>query len=390
MSQQGFFANASSIVEASSKTVIQSWMVLKIVIGLKGELLDAPDTSGKRWETCLQHTEKSLRWIMNRYFVSATYTDGMKDLAEKITKNVEEAMVKRIRELDWMTDEVKARAVAKAEKMVHNIGYPTENPDIRSPNSLADYYQRLNITDDYFSNVLTARINNVKTAYAAIGKPVDRKEWTGSAHKVNAAYSPVLNAIFINAGVSQPVLFHPDLPSYVVYGDMGANTIGHEITHGFDSSGHKFDERGAVNAWFDNSTSAAFAERAKCFAEEYSKFQYPVSGGKQQNVDGENTLGENISDVGGLRISFDAWKALSGDEKNSKNLPGLENFTHEQLFFLSWANGYCSTTTPETNDAYINDVHSPDMIRIMGGTQNSRAFKEAWKCPNKEPGCELF
>ncbi|KAM7206463.1 hypothetical protein V8F20_002812 [Naviculisporaceae sp. PSN 640] len=390
LSGRSFFTNASSIVEESPKTVIQTWMVVRIVQELRKEFPNVVDPSdAERWENCLDHTGTSLQWIMDRFFVSAAYTDGMKALAEKMTTNIRAAMVKRIPELDWMTDTVKPRAIDKAEKMLLNIGYPTENPDILSPTSLADYYQRLNITDNYFSNVLTARINNIKTAYAALGKPVNRNTWRTPAKLVNAQFVQFDNALFINAGISQPALFHPDLPTYIVYGGLGS-TIGHEITHGFDSNGHKFDERGAVRGWFDNSTSAAFAERSQCFIEEYGKFQYPLSGGKQQNVSGEQTLGENISDTGGLRIAFDAWNALGGEEKDGKNLPGLENFTHEQLFFLSWANGYCSTRTPERNEGYITDEHAPEPVRVMGGALNSRAFREAWNCPNKEPKCELF
>jgi len=404
ISHLGFFTNASAIIEETSKTALQSWLAWRTIVSLADDVFDSftqttvqtaigsSPRQGKQWQQCLAHTEKSLVWIMDRYFVSASYTEGMKDLVAKMTTNVQTALVNRFSELDWMTDPVKARAIDKAQKMNHNIGFPTKNPDLHSPNSLAAYYQGLEITDDYFSNVLAARLNNLRSEYASIGKPYDRTKFTMASHTVNAYFSPWSNSITINAAVSQPLLFHPDLPSYAVYGDMGANTIGHEITHGFDNRGHTYDEAGASKGWFDNATSAGFLERAQCFVEEYSKYEVPITGGKMGKVNGEVTLGENLSDVGGLRLAFEAWKALSGSDKKSDNLPGLENFTHEQLFYLFWANGYCqSTISPEISEHLLEiDNHSPGNIRIDGGTQHSRGFKEAWGCKVREPKCELF
>ncbi|KAK4206076.1 hypothetical protein QBC37DRAFT_147857 [Rhypophila decipiens] len=393
------FSNVSALVESTPKVVIQGWMVSKIVYEFASEVTDDtlallfPDPTGgffKPFETCVDHTDKTLRWIMDRYFVSASYTDAMKEVVAKMTTNIQSAIVKRFSELDWMSDEVKAQATSKAEKMLHSIGFPTESPDLRSPNSLAAYYQDLNITDDYFSNVLAGRLNNLRTAYATIGKPYVRDRWQSAAHEYNAFYSPTANTIWISAGYSQSPVFHNDLPSYALYGGLGV-VIGHEITHGFDNRGKGYDERGAIRNWFDNTTSEAYDEKAECFVDQFDKFQVPIKGGKLGNVNGLNTLGENIADAGGLSASFQAWKALSDGEKNNKNLPGLENFTHEQLFFLSWANNWCGVMDLATSERLLkDDNHAPERYRIIGGAQNSREFKEAWNCPVKEPTCELF
>ncbi|KAM7203996.1 hypothetical protein V8F33_001967 [Rhypophila sp. PSN 637] len=399
VSSPSVFSNVSALVEATPKVVIQGWMISKIVFEFADEVTDdtlaqlLPDPTGdyyRPFEKCLLHTDGTLRWILDRYFVSATYTDAMRETVAKMTTNVQSAIVKRFSELDWMSDEVKAQATAKAQQMLHSIGFPTENPDLRSPNSLAAYYQDLNITDDYFSNVLAGRLNNLRTAYATIGKPSARDRWLTSAHEYGASYYPLSNTIFINAGFTQTPTFHSDLPSYALYGGLGV-VIGHEITHGFDVNGKKHDERGALRNWWDSTSTAAFEEKAECFVDQFNKFQVPIPDGKVANVSGLNTLGENIADAGGLSASFKAWKALSDGEKNNKNLPGLENFTHEQLFFLSWANNWCAVIDPASSQQLVlTDNHAPDSYRIIGGAQNSREFKEAWNCPVKEPTCELF
>ncbi|KAK4207820.1 hypothetical protein QBC37DRAFT_432880 [Rhypophila decipiens] len=396
VNEPSVFSNVSALVESTPKVVIQGWMIAKIVFEFADEVTDDtlaeifPPNSLKLFEKCLSHTDETLRWIMDRYFVSATYTDAMRELVAKMTTNVQSAIVKRFSELDWMSDEVKAKSVEKAQKMLHEIGFPTENPDLRSPNSLAAYYQDLNITDDYFSNVLAGRLNNLRTAYDAIGKPYVRDRWLTSAHEYGATYYAGSNTIFINAGFAQTPIFHSDLPSYTLYGGLGV-VIGHEITHGFDTTGKAFDERGALRNWWDNSSATAYEEKAECFVDQFDKFQVPIPGDKVANVSGLKTLGENIADAGGLSASFKAWKALSDGEKDSKNLPGLENFTHEQLFFLSWANSWCAVIDPETSEQILlGDNHAPDRYRIIGGVQNSREFKETWNCPVKEPTCELF
>ncbi|KAK4206146.1 hypothetical protein QBC37DRAFT_460910 [Rhypophila decipiens] len=393
----GLYSNLSTLVDSTPKAVIRSWMISKIVYEFGEEVTDEvlaeifprSNSNLRPFETCLSHTDETLRWIVDRYFISATYTDAMKELVEKMTTNIQNALVKRFSELDWMSDEVKARSIEKAQKMNHNVGFPTENPDLRSPNSLAAYYQGLNITDDYFSNVLAGRLNNLRTVFSSIGKPVDRNQWMTSAHQWGAFYSPYTNAIWINAGFTQSPTFHSDLPSYALYGGVGLS-IGHEITHGFDVNGKRYDERGALRNWWDNTSAAAYEEKAACFVDQFSKFQLPVEGDKMANVSGELTLGENIADAGGLSMAFNAWKALSDGEKNSQNLPGLENFTHEQLFFLSWGNTWCGVFGLANNKKLLADSHSPDAFRIIGGAENSRQFKEAWNCPVKEPTCELF
>jgi endothelin-converting enzyme len=197
--------------------------------------------------------------------------------------------------------------------------------------------------------------------------------------------------MIIPAGISQLPLFHYHLPDYALYGGLGS-VIGHEITHGFDSNGRLWNEDAEHRTWWDNATVNGFQSRAQCFVDQYSQFEVPIPGGQQGKVSGELTLPENLADSGGLRAAYEAWVA---DRKNmpeawDQDLPGLDEFTHEQMFFIFWGNLWCDYSSPARNELVLQDVHAPHSARILGMAANSRAFKEAWNCPVKEPVCELF
>ncbi|KAK3315427.1 hypothetical protein B0H66DRAFT_628516 [Apodospora peruviana] len=324
-----FWNSVSKIITDEPKTIVQSWMEAV------NTAIQRTQPTTPRWEQCLTHTTKSLGWVLARLFVSATYSDAARDYTDKMTTSIKSAFSKRLTELNWMTDAVKNRAVSK---------------------SVAQYYSNLTIAENnYFANVLSQRSNTIRTGYAKLASPSSRSDVGGpdSVTVVNAYYSSQINAIFIQAGISQLPFFHPDLPAYANYGGLGA-VIGHEITHGFDNEGHKWDEDGAALV--------------------------PVStSGETRTVNGELTLGENLSDAGGLRAAFDAWKAFDGKDAD---LPGFEKLgmTHEQLFFVFYAQAWCNSNTPEHNAEGLDavekgsDNHSPGTVRIKGATDNSRGF----------------
>ncbi len=178
----------------------------------------------------------------------------------------------------------------------------------------------------------------------------------------------------------QGLKFHPSLPWYANYGGMGS-ILGHELTHGFDDTGREYDENGNHLPWWDNDTVAEFQRRAECFVGQFNNFTLDGPTGPL-HVNGQLTLGENLADAGGLNVAYDTW--IANRAALELSLPGLQMFTHEQLYFVFYANVWCSTRTPPPGD-----THSPDMIRIKAMMQNSRAFKEAFNCSVKEPVCEL-
>ncbi|KAL2196989.1 hypothetical protein P885DRAFT_60383 [Corynascus similis CBS 632.67] len=329
----------------------------------------------ERWKLCVMEADTTLRHIKDHYFISSTYVNQTMQTAERLTGNIRIAFKERLGELDWMTDNIQ-----------ENIGYPKSDPvDLLSSESVAAYYDGLNFTTtNRLSNVLAARRFNLAKAYAHVDGTPNRHNM-GNVAEVNARYITATNAIIIPAGISQLPFFHYHLPSYALYGGLGS-IIGHEFTHGFDNNGRTWNENAEHRSWWDNATVAAFEKRAQCFVDQYSEFEYDA-GGEKIKVDGELTLAENLSDAGGLRAAYRAWTSArhSMPDVWDQQLPGLEVFTSEQLFFVYYANLWCST---DAHDPV--DFHAPDMVRIRGMTENSKEFREAFKCKDKKPKCELF
>ena len=392
ISSQSFIANLTSIVTSHPKIVVQSYLVYKAVRELNDfTITDASGiTPSSRWATCIRHVGESQKWTLGRFFASASFPDSTFKFADKMATDLRNQFKERIATLDWMSAEAKARAVKKAENMVQNIGYPTRSLNTKEPASLAAFYKGLNVTSSYFANTLASRRHNIASSFATVSKPVDRTNMDHSKPwDANAAYFSPDNSINMLAGIQQLPFFSEELPGYATFGGLGS-VVGHEILHGFDSNGRAYDENAQPNNWWDNGTVAAFDKRSQCFVDQYAKYEYDLPGGKKGNTDGALTLAENLSDAGGLRIAYDAWKKTQATTKD-KNLPGLEAFTHEQLFFVFYANAWCDSPTPETNEELrATDVHAANAQRIIGGAANSRGFREAFNCKVKEPECELF
>lgn len=187
----------------------------------------------------------------------------------------------------------------------------------------------------------------------------------------------------------QRPVFDVELPAYMSYGAFGS-VAGHELSHAFDSTGRHYDMIGNFTDWWSNSTVDAFKEKAECFVNQYHNFTVPGPDDKPLHVNGRLTLGENIADAGGLSASFQAWKRRAAKKPN-QDLPGLDHFSHDQTFFINYANWWCGKTTKASaiNSIYT-DPHAPKRARVMGTMANSREFRESFKCKVKEPTCQLW
>jgi endothelin-converting enzyme len=394
-----FWPEFSAVIANHSRAAVQGYMAWRSITALV-VYTDYPElwsllglqTNGPQWHRCLENVDAQLRHVLDHYYISAAYSDQARQAADKLTTNLRNQLKKRLSEIDWMSTEDKRRAIQKADNMLQNIGYPTTKPDLRSPDSIASFYAGLNLTStSHFTNMLSARRHTTLQSYSTVLDAVNRDYYGFSISPANALYEPTLNMIFVPAGISQLPLFHPELPDYVLYGGVGA-VIGHEITHGFDDSGRKFDENAEYRQWWDNDTIAGFHHRADCFVKQYSQYEVDVPGGGKVHVDGNLTLGENLADAGGLHTAYDAWVAERKAMPSAwdQDLPGLGQFTHEQLFYLVWGNLWCSSLSPAMVANSLTDVHSPDRVRLLANPMNSRGFLEAWKCKTKEPVCELW
>ncbi|MDX5418864.1 MAG: M13 family metallopeptidase, partial [Hymenobacteraceae bacterium] len=291
-----------------------------------------------------------------------------KKKAIEMVNNLQEAFKEHVRDLDWMSDATKQRALEKLGAFAVKIGYPDKWKD----------YKGLDVSrDSYAANVMRASQFAFKDNVGKIGKPIDRTEWFMSPPTVNAYYNPSMNEIVFPAGILQPPFYDPNADDAVNYGGMGA-VIGHELTHGFDDQGAKYDFEGNLKDWWTKEDLAKFNERANLVAGQYDKYTVLDN----LHVNGRLTLGENIADIGGLNIAYTALqKALQ------KNNPGeIAGFTPEQRFFLAWAQIWRINARDEyLNRQILTDPHSPGRFRTNGPVSNMPEFYKAFNCDQGDP-----
>jgi endothelin-converting enzyme len=386
--------------------------------------LQDPDSTPERWRTCVSHVDDGLGWILSRFFVEKAFSAKAKDFGDQIVSDIKDQFVEKLKVTTWMDKSVISLAIEKVHKIVQKIGYPTkvstrlhlliltsahradnwstQSPNIMNPPTLKDYYTSVNITSStFFSNSLSMSRFEVAHEWSALGKPVDRDAWGMTVPTVNAYYNPPGNEIVFPAGIMQFPVFDVSVPSYLSYGAFGS-VSGHELSHAFDSTGRHYDQNGNYTDWWTEGTVKAFEERAECFVDQYAKFTVEGPGRQPLHVNGKLTLGENIADAGGVSAAFAAWKsrqpstssssrAMVAESEQDQDLPGLDHFSHEQLFFVSYANWWCGKSRKETAIQRIyTDPHAPKWARILGTMANSRDFRESFGCKAKEPVCELW
>ncbi|KAJ6093337.1 hypothetical protein N7486_008626 [Penicillium sp. IBT 16267x] len=349
------------------------------------------DAKEERWRKCIRSLDEGLGWILSRFYVLDSFSEESKKLGDQVVSDIKERFAFTLDQTAWMSPDVRKLGIQKVENIVQKIGFPTKSPNVLDPQDVEKYYAALDVSSKtFFENEVAVAKFDIANEWSKLGKPTNRDEWGMTAATVNAYYNPPGNEIVFPAGIMQPPTFYgPAAPLYLAYGAFGA-VSGHELSHAFDSTGRHYDETGNYTNWWDDETVQAFEERAQCFVDQYSNFTVEGAGGKLLHVNGRLTLGENIADAGGLTASFHAWKKHD-DAKPDLHLPGLEAFSKEQLFFVSYANWWCGKSTPEAAEqAIYTDPHAPKSARIIETMANSREFKEAFQCPEKKPICQLW
>lgn len=289
----------------------------------------------------------------------------------KLVENLRVALKERIENLEWMSEETKVEAYEKLQRIRVKIGYPDS---WRS-------FDGLSFTDEsYFDNVLSAAIFNQNYELGKIGKPVDKDEWHMTPQTVNAYYHPLLNEIVFPAGILQPPFFFQEADDAVNYGAIGV-VIGHEMTHGFDDQGRKFDKDGNLNDWWKEDDAKDFSERAEVLVKQFNDIKI----NDELNADGKLSLGENIADLGGVNIAFSALKKAWDIETPPKELDG---FSPEQRFFLSYAHLWANNIREKEKVRMTKeDVHSLGINRVNGPLPNVPEFHKAF---GVEDGDEMY
>ncbi|KAL5598904.1 hypothetical protein BROUX41_003775 [Berkeleyomyces rouxiae] len=351
-----------------------------------------PETKLDRQDTCIRKLGSNLDGILGRFFIEKAFSPAAKAFGEEMVDNMREVFTTKLRAVEWMDKRTTKNAIEKVQNMNQKIGYPTESPDITNPDDLFEFYELVQVNSDtFFENEVSIRKMTFTMQWEALAEPFEDKEWQAGCHAANAYYSPAGNEMMLPAGLMQFPIFDPDVPAYVSYGAYGS-VVGHELSHAFDDTGRYYDPKGRYRDWWDQATERQFDEKTQCFVDQFSAFVHPNSPPKARyHVDGKFTLNENIADSGGLSVSYDAWKKFDAKTgaTGGQKLPGLDFFTREQLFFVSFGSLWCSKTRGYAS-RLSSDPHAPPWARIKGSVANNRAFLQAFDCPVKEPVCEMW
>jgi endothelin-converting enzyme/putative endopeptidase len=337
-----------------------------------GQILTGQKELQARWKRCVLSTDRDLGEALGQPYVDATFGVEGKQRTEKMVQTIERVMEKDIRQLPWMTDATKGKALEKLHAIANKIGYPDKWRD----------YTRLEIArGDMLGNVVRAQVFEHKRQLSKIGKPVDRQEWRMTPPTVNAYYSPPENDINFPAGILQPPFYDNRMDDSVNYGGIGA-VIGHELTHGFDDQGRKYDARGNLEDWWTEVDAKEFEKRASCIADEYSQFVAVKDASGDLKLNGKLTLGENTADNGGLRLAYMALEdALSGQPAQP-----VDGFAPQQRLFLGFAQIWCENSTDQSSRLRaLTDSHSPGRYRTNGVVQNMPEFQKAFQCQAGQP-----
>ncbi len=333
----------------------------------QGKYLSGQKELEARWKRCTALTDSSLGEALGPLYVARAFPKEAKERMDVLVAGIEAAMGHDIQSLDWMSPETRQAAEVKLHKVSNKIGYPAK---------WKDYRKVVVKKDDFVGNVHAASIFEKKRDLAKIGKPVDKSEWTMTPPTVNAYYDPSENNINFPAGILQPPFFSTKVDEAVNYGGIGV-VIGHELTHGFDDQGRKFDSDGNFANWWGPNDGAEFERRAQCIADEYSSFVAVKDDKGEVHLNGKLTLGENTADNGGLKLAF---MAMS-EQADGKIDQMVDGFTARQRFFLGFAQMWCENVTPQrARELALTDPHSPGSFRVTGTVQNSAGFSKAFGC----------
>jgi putative endopeptidase len=322
-----------------------------------------------RWKRCVSSTDGALGEALGQRYVEQAFGADGKQRMLKMVDALEKSLDQDIRTLPWMTDETKQQAKVKLDAIRNKIGYPDVWRD----------YSSLHIArGDLLGNFLRANEFEARRQVAKIGKPLDRNEWGMTPPTVNAYYSSSRNEIVFPAGILQTPFFTKQADDAVNFGGIGI-VIGHELTHGFDDQGRKFDPQGNLRDWWTAQDGTEFEKRASCVADEYSSFVAV----DDLKLNGRLTLGENTADNGGARIALMALEKMMADGPAARS--GGE-YTPQQRFFLGFGRAWCEKRRPEFSRMLVSvDPHSPGKYRVNGVVQNMPEFQKAFNCKAGQP-----
>ncbi|MDQ6633789.1 MAG: M13 family metallopeptidase, partial [Gemmatimonadota bacterium] len=321
-----------------------------------------------RWKRCLQAADQSLGDALGKEYVKVVFTPEAKAKMLGMVTNLRTVLRERIQKADWMSEATRAQALQKMDSFNQKIGYP---------DSWRDYAGLTIEPGPFVNNALRVRAYETKRDYDKIGKPLDRAQWSMTPPTVNAYYSPPLNEIVFPAGRLQAPFFSVSYDDAANYGGVGG-TIGHEMSHGFDDSGRQYDAQGNLRDWWTADDASRYKRKAQVVEDQYGAYVAVDT----LRVNGKLTLGENLADVVGVSVAYEALeRALAGKPRAT-----IDGFTPEQRFFLAYAQARMSVLRPETARMLVaTDPHSPGQFRVNGPLSNMPEFAHAFGCKEGDP-----
>ncbi|MBA3240790.1 MAG: M13 family metallopeptidase, partial [Acidobacteria bacterium] len=321
------------------------------------------------WRRCVAATDGALGEALGQVYVARAFTPDSKARMQTMINNLIAAFRERVQTRDWMSDATRKEALAKLAAFQQKIGYPDKWID----------YTALDMSrDSYVQNALRAGAFAVRRDLDKIGKPLDRQEWGMTPPTVNAYNNWLQNEIVFPAGILQAPFFNAEADDAINYGAIGA-VIGHEITHGFDDQGAKFDLQGNLKNWWTEVDLKNFEARSDCVVKQFDAFEAEPG----LNLKGKLVSGESIADLGGLQVAYQAYlKSLEGKPRPA----AIDNFTPEQRFFLGWAQVWSAKYTPEAaRRQTTDDTHPLSRFRVNGPLSNMPEFASAFQCKVGDP-----
>uniref|UniRef100_A0A8C1UVQ8 Endothelin-converting enzyme 1 n=1 Tax=Cyprinus carpio TaxID=7962 RepID=A0A8C1UVQ8_CYPCA len=377
-----YLQRVSELISNTNKSILNNYMIMKLLI----YQLCVFQSCMPRWKLCASDTDSALGFALGALFVKATFSEDSKAFVNMVSE-IKWAFEDSLKTVSWMDPETKKAAKEKADALYNMVGYPKF---IMNPKELDKVFNDFDVVSDlYFQNVMNYYNFSARVTANQLRKVPNRDQWSMTPPTVNAYYNPTKNEMVLPAGILQAPFYNHAWPKAMNFGGIGV-VMGHELTHAFDDQGREYDKDGNLRQWWQNSSVEAFKHQTQCMVEQYSNYSI-----NKEPLNGKHTLGENIADNGGLRAAYKAY--INWIEKNGEEatLPAL-GMTNHQLFFVGFAQVWCSVRTPESShEGVITDPHSPSRFRVIGTISNSHEFSTHFGCKadspmNPKQKCELW
>ncbi|TNN01264.1 hypothetical protein fugu_010646 [Takifugu bimaculatus] len=385
-----YIQKVSDIIKTTSKRVLHNYMLWRIVAALSEHLstafrstihefsreIDGTEQQLDLGRLCLTQANKHFGMALGALFVQQHFSSQSKAKVQELVEDIKHSLDTRLQELDWMDETTKEAARAKLKYMMVMTGYP----DFLLKPELIDQEYGFEVDKKtYFKNILNSIKFNIKLSVKKIHEEVDKTTWLLPPQALNAYYLPNKNQMVFPAGILQPTLYNPEFPQSMNYGGIGA-IIGHELTHGYDDWGGQYDRHGNLKQWWTKESYRKFQTKAECIVNLYDNFTV-----YNQKVNGRLTLGENIADMGGLKLSYYAYQKWVREHGPERPLPGLR-YTHEQLLFIAFAQNWCMKRRSQSIYLQLlTDKHAPEHYRVIGSVSQFDEFARVFHCPRGSP-----